>query len=108
MCHCIACQRRTGAPFGAQSRWRREQVTVDGLSSCYTRRADSGNTVAFYFCSNCGSTVYWELSGYPDLIAVALGMFGDPAFPPPRVSVYETQRHPWTMHIGDCEMEHHS
>jgi hypothetical protein len=106
MCHCIACQRRTGAPFGAQSRYARAQVTPSGPSSLYTRVADSGNTVTYHFCPSCGSTVYWELSGYPDLIAVALGMFADPAFPPPTVSVWESTRHPWTGHIADCMMEH--
>jgi hypothetical protein len=106
MCHCLACQRRTGAPFAAQSRFRREQISVEGQSSRYTRSADSGNTVTFHFCPSCGSTVYWELSGYPEVIAVALGMFGDPSFPPPRVSVYESQRHPWTAHIEAREMEH--
>jgi hypothetical protein len=106
MCHCIACQRRTGAPFGAQSRFRREQVRAAGNSSRYLRTADSGNTVSYHFCPNCGSTVYWELSAYPDLIAVASGMFADPQFPPPRVSVWERTRHPWTLHIANCEMQH--
>ena len=27
--------------------------------------------------------------------AVPVGAFADPAFPPPRVSVYEVRRHPW-------------
>jgi hypothetical protein len=106
MCHCIACQRRTGAPFGAQSRFLRCQVAISGVSTTYTRAADSGNTVSFHFCPTCGSTVYWELSGYPDLIAVALGMFGEPAFQPPKVSVWESTRHPWTEHIAALPMEH--
>jgi hypothetical protein len=106
MCHCIACQRRTGAPFGAQSRFLRSQVAVEGASTSYMRGADSGNTVSFHFCPTCGSTVYWELSGYPDLVAVALGMFADPAYPPPRVSVWEATRHPWTDRIAECAMDH--
>ncbi len=106
MGHCIACQRRTGAPFGAQSRFRRSQITVSGQSSGYTRTADSGNTVTYHFCPSCGSTVYWELSGFPDLIAVALGMFGDPNFPPPKVSVWEATRHSWTQCIQDLPLDH--
>jgi hypothetical protein len=106
MCHCLDCQRRTGAPFGAQSRFKREQVQVEGLSSTYTRVADSGNTVSFHFCPGCGSTVYWEPHGYPGMISIALGAFGDPTYPPPAHSVYETRRHPWTQHIADQPMEH--
>lgn len=32
----------------------------------------------------------------PDMIAVALGAFGDPSFPAPTVSVYGARRHAWT------------
>jgi len=31
----------------------------------------------------------------PDAIAVAIGAFADPTFPPPTVSVYGSRRHPW-------------
>jgi hypothetical protein len=106
MCHCLECQRRTGAPFGAQLRFRREQVSIAGASTEYTRRADSGNSVTFHFCPRCGSTVYWEPSGYPEYVTVALGAFADPSLPQPRISVWEQTRHPWTEHIADCAMEH--
>jgi hypothetical protein len=106
ICHCLACQRRTGAPFGAQSRFQREQVQIEGRSTTYTRQSDSGNNTRFHFCPECGSTVYWEPGGYPGFIYVALGMFADPNYPAPAHSVYETRRHPWTMHIADCPMEH--
>ena len=32
MCHCLACQRRTGSAFGMQARWPKEQVEVPGLT----------------------------------------------------------------------------
>ncbi|HLQ12878.1 MAG TPA: GFA family protein [Steroidobacteraceae bacterium] len=106
ICHCLACQRRTGAPFGAQSRFHRDQVRIEGESTVYMRSADSGNHVSFHFCPGCGSTVYWQLAAYPEYIAVALGMFADPAYPAPRISVWETTRHPWTEHLADSPMEH--
>lgn len=106
MCHCIACQRRTGAPFSANSRFRRDQVAVAGRSTVYVRTADSGNSVSAHFCPVCGSTVYWELSGFPDLIAIAQGMFGDPGYPPPTVVVWEETRHPWTDRIADLPIDH--
>jgi len=36
-----------------------------------------------------GSTVLWEPSRKPETIAVAVGAFADPAFPPPSKVVYE-------------------
>lgn len=106
ICHCLACQRRTGAPFSAQSRFPRGQVTVSGQARQFIRLADSGATATFHFCPTCGSTVFWELSGFPDLIAVALGMFADPSYPPPTVSVWERSAHPWIASLSDIAIEH--
>ena len=106
MCHCNACQKRTGNVFGTQARFPREQVTIDGRSSQWTRLGDSCKPITFQFCPGCGSTVYWEISNAPGLIAVAVGAFADPSFPPPRHSVYEEQRHSWVFAAADLPMEH--
>lgn len=95
ICHCLDCQRRTGSPFGAQARFRADQVTIEGRSTAYLRTADSGNRLEFHFCPDCGSTVYYVPETEPGVIAVPVGAFADPSFPPPRVSVYEERRHPW-------------
>ena len=73
VCHCFACQRRTGAVFGNQAWFRDEQViSISGASTQFVRVADSGRSVVFRFCATCGSTVYWEAEGFPGHIAVAL------------------------------------
>jgi hypothetical protein len=43
MCHCLECQRRTGAVISNQARFRREQVTFAGKATAWTRTAESGN-----------------------------------------------------------------
>jgi len=96
MCHCLACQKRTGSTFGAQARWPSDQATIEGTASEYVRIGDSGNKVIFSFCPRCGSTVHYRIDRDPGLIAVALGAFADPTFPPPKFSVYESRMHPWT------------
>ena len=60
MCHCLECQRRTGAVISNQARFRREQVTFAGKATAWMRTAESGNGLTFHFCPTCGSTVYWE------------------------------------------------
>jgi len=103
MCHCLACQKRTGSAFGVQARFPRERVTVEGRASQFTRTADSGNTITFNFCPACGSTVCWQVSNQPDLVAVAVGAFADPKFPAPRHSAYEKRRHSWVSVPADAE-----
>lgn len=107
VCHCLACQKRTGSAFGVQARFAREQVTaMDGKSKLYTRVGDSGGTADFHFCPDCGATVYWEHSGLPGFVAVPVGAFADPRFPPPKVAVYEARRHPWATISPDDSVEH--
>ena len=95
MCHCLECQRRTGAVTSNQARFPCEQVKVEGRATEWTRKGASGNALTFRFCPVCGSTVYWTGEGFPGLYAVAIGAFADPTFPPPTVSVWEACRHPW-------------
>jgi len=103
MCHCLACQRRTGSVFGTQARFPRDRVSIEGPSTQYVRTADSGNRITFHFCPACGSTLYYYIDDVPDTIAVPVGAFADPAFPAPRVSVYESKRHPWVGIPSDAE-----
>jgi len=101
MCHCLECQRRTGAVVSNQARFRREQVTFAGTATEYTRSADSGNALTFRFCPVCGSTVYWTGTGFPGLVAVAIGTLADPTFPAPTISVWEESRHQWLPPASD-------
>ncbi len=95
VCHCLACQRRTGSTYGAQARFATGEVTVRGHSKEYVRFGDSGGRITFHFCPECGSTVYYRIDAVPEAVAVPVGAFADPGFPAPRVSVYEGRRHAW-------------
>ncbi len=94
MCHCLACQRRTGSTYGAQARFATEDVTIAGGSTEFVRIGDEGTACHFHFCPACGATVYYWF-GDGSFRAVPVGAFADPAFPAPGVSVYEARRHPW-------------
>lgn len=95
MCHCLACQRRTGSAFGIQARFSEERVRIEGHSTEYVRVSDEGESRTFHFCPECGATVYYRLSSLPDAIAIPVGAFADPDFPAPTISVWEARRHPW-------------
>jgi hypothetical protein len=103
VCHCLACQRRTGSVFGAQARFRREDVDIRGESASYERVSDDGNRVTFHFCPRCGATVHYGFDDLADFVAVPVGAFADPSFPPPTVSVYEVRKHPWVAMPGTIE-----
>jgi hypothetical protein len=90
-----------------QVRYPRDKVTaIKGEHREFTRTAESGNKVTFSFCPHCGSTVFWELSAFPGVFAIAVGAFADPQFPAPRISVYERRQHHWIDLSGLKEIEH--
>jgi hypothetical protein len=106
MCHCLACQRRTGSVFAVQARWEADRVRIEGDRREYERISDDGESRTFSFCPECGATVFYTTESSPDLVAVPVGALADPEFPPPTVQVYEPRRHPWvalppTIESGD-------
>lgn len=105
ICHCEACQRRTGSIFGVQAWFLKDHVVIEGESRQYRRVADSGNGIVFHFCPACGSTVFYEPESRPQMVGVPVGAFADGSFPQPSVSIYEVRMHHWVSLPED--MEHH-
>jgi hypothetical protein len=97
ICHCLACQRRTGSVFSALAGFA-APYKVTGRATEYLRVGDQGARFTFRFCPVCGTTVFHTEEGYEQSwVAVAIGAFADSGFPPPRASVYDCRRHPWVQ-----------
>ena len=96
LCHCLACQRRTGSAFGMQAGFAPDHVQIIGHFSDYLRTSDEedGGEAVFHFCPDCGSTVFFR---EPEQVVVMVGSFADPSFPPPTESGYDHRRHPWVV-----------
>ena len=95
VCHCLACQQRTGSVFAALAVFP-APYTVTGEASEYLRTGDQGARFLFRFCPVCGTNLFHTEEGVGDTsVAVAVGGFADPSFPPPQVSVYDCRRHGW-------------
>jgi len=99
ICHCLACQRRTGSAFGMQAGFTAEQVRVTGRHRDFRRVSDEADRKehVFHFCPDCGSQVFYTEPSEPDLVVVSVGSFADPSFPPPTESGYDSRRHPWVQ-----------
>jgi hypothetical protein len=97
MCHCKACQRKTGALAGNGAAFAKTQVKIEGPSKVFERDGQAGRKVRFHFCPNCGTSLYWDADVRPDWYLVAVGAFADPGFPPPSVSIFEESKHRWVQ-----------
>ena len=102
-CHCVDCQRRTGAPFGVGAFYPVDTVAISGTAKQFTRDAASGGKVHAYFCPNCGSTVCWKADNLPSLIGVAFGALAAPKRPAPERSVFEQSKQDWVQIGGAVE-----
>lgn len=96
VCHCLACQQRTGSVFAALAGYKPPFV-VHGKATEFVRTGDEGAAFRFRFCPICGSTVFHTEEGNEELVMVAVGAFADPTFPAPEDSVYECRRHAWVQ-----------
>lgn len=105
VCHCLACQQRSGSAFAAQARWPDERLALEGEFSEWVRTSDSGALATYRFCATCGATVAYVNEGMPGVTAIPIGAFADPNFPPPKFSVYEERKHRWVAISGE-DVEH--
>ena len=104
-CHCIECQRRTGAPLGAGVYYQRDAVAVSGSVSQYARCTDSGGTMRTGFCPTCATSLLWTIDAHPELIGIALGTIEDRDPPLGIDSLWERSKHPWIS--LDTAIAHH-
>ncbi|MDO9338561.1 MAG: GFA family protein [Caulobacteraceae bacterium] len=97
LCHCLACQARTGSVFAAIAGFR-PPYEVKGQATEYVRTGDQGAKFRFRFCPVCGSNLFHTEEGEEARgVAVAVGAFGDRDFPAPTASVYDSRRHGWVV-----------
>nr|WP_321360048.1 GFA family protein [uncultured Hyphomonas sp.] len=101
VCHCFACQKRSGSAFAVQARWPDAHVEIEGEFKTWERTADSGHKATYRFCPDCGSTMAYVIDGWPGVTAIPVGNFTDLDFPAPKFSVYEDRKHHWVEVLGD-------
>ena len=70
VCHCLACQRRTGSAFAALARFP-APFQVFGTATEYARVGDQGARFIFRFCPVCGTTVFHTEEGDEASVSVA-------------------------------------
>lgn len=79
VCHCDNCKKRTGSAFGVSAYFSRKAVSAtEGQMTRYAlynphRKEDQER----YFCSKCGTTLYWYSTTYPEFVGIAGGCFAD-------------------------------
>jgi len=95
ICHCTSCKKRTGSAFGWSAYFPDGQIKARaGTTLVYAKAGLAGYDR--FFCSNCGTTLYWKSFGFlPDQTGIAGGCFVDDPIPAPGLSASDAGRCAW-------------
>ena len=94
-CHCIACQKRSGSPFGEAAYYPHHQVEIKGNAKQFSRTTDLGGAFDQFFCPDCGTTVFMRGTKNPDVTGIPIGLFDKGHKMQPVRSVWEDRKRPW-------------
>lgn len=76
-CHCDRCRRITGH-FMAASACAPQDLRVESEATLRWYRPAEEPTVAYAFCSACGSSMFWRSDATPDSISICAGTLDPP------------------------------
>lgn len=83
LCHCRYCQMRTGSAVGISVYFVKSSIgIVDSAKqlNSYNFITEMDGNFTIRFCGNCGTSLFWEVTTRPGLMAIAGGTFDPPTF----------------------------
>jgi hypothetical protein len=97
ICHCNACKKRTGSAFGFSVVVDKANVKeFSGQTKTFIRTGESGKSVRYDFCPNCGTTLRWQVELLPNRQVFAGGAFDDADQFQIVSEMYTDQALPWS------------
>jgi hypothetical protein len=94
-CHCLDCQRSSGAPFASGFIVRVSDLTVSGTPKTHSVRADSGSIATRSFCPDCGSPLFARGEAAPEVMSVRFPTLDDPSEFQPMLDIWTSTTQPW-------------
>ncbi|MEL7468676.1 MAG: GFA family protein [Pseudomonadota bacterium] len=95
LCHCTHCQRFGGAGYHAAIVVAADDLTVHGTPKVFTNTADSGRTIARYFCSDCGGHLFTSPNPEATRFSVKAGTLDDPTHFQPKHEIWRQSKADW-------------
>lgn len=100
-CHCLDCQKLSGAGHTTGAMFPEASVTLHGKPAAFSLTSESGNTVTRLFCGSCGAPLFGKNTGMPGFITVSVGTIDAPDRLTPQVAVFTRSRRPWDIVDAD-------
>lgn len=94
-CHCLDCQRSSGAPFASGCIVRVSDISITGAPKTYSVRAGSGSFVTRSFCSDCGSPLFTRGDAAPGVMSIRFPTLDHPSEFRPVLDIWTSSAQPW-------------
>ena len=101
VCHCNDCKTRTGSAFGISAYFADTQIERKTGDMLVYEINNEETQQKRYFCSCCGTTLFWKMSRFPlipnvaNLTGVAGGCFVDDPLPDPTFTSNSENKCAW-------------
>jgi hypothetical protein len=76
-------------------------IATRGAFKSFDVLSDSGGSGKIKFCPTSGTTVLWNSDAYLGNTGISVGCFGDPHFPAPVASIWNSSKHQWLRFADD-------
>lgn len=96
-CHCSICRKSSGGPVVAWMDFERDQVTWAGDAPT---EYHSSETVWRGFCPQCGASLTFRDSRYPDYLTLTIASLDEPNLVTPTYHIYAESQVAW-FNIAD-------
>jgi hypothetical protein len=94
-CHCVDCQRLSGAGHTTGAMFPSGSVVVHGKVAEYALKPKAGSVVTRTFCPVCGSALFGRNTRMPGFVTISVGTLDDPDGVVPQVVVFRRSRRRW-------------
>lgn len=94
-CHCLDCQRASGAPFASGFIVAASDIKITGAPKTYSVRAGSGGVATRSFCSQCGSPLFTGGDVNPGFMSVRFSTLDNTAGFQPMLEIWTASAQPW-------------
>jgi hypothetical protein len=94
-CHCLDCQRSSGAPFASGVVVLTSTVRVAGTPKTHAVRSGSGSLATRSFCAECGAPLFTSSDAAPGFMSIRFPTLDDPSGFRPMLDIWTASAQPW-------------
>lgn len=94
-CHCLDCQRSSGAPFASGFIVADSDMEITGTPKTYAVRAASGGIATRSFCAECGSPLFAQGDRHPSVMSVRFATLDDTSGFLPMLDIWTASAQSW-------------